>query len=724
MTSPRALPPLPPIDLQSLHTLLRTSSTYDDTNKVLDLATAQRCVGLNQLKTAWEELQLGPVSIGVSESMPGVVSILLSNAYAPPEQMAQRITGQYRDSVLLGMLGLSVDNKTTDTDAGGGRESFPNACLERFEMDIGLKLVARKVQGVRGMRISLALLDNLEYSAIRYSPSWASMRCIDPITGRFDKSLDTTERRNLALRMLQEFYMSSARDENYMFDEDLRKLVDRLLLQHFESGIKGQERVFLPPSSPNGKRFGIYLTGIPGVGKTTFVGVFARCFERVIRRFLHPSADARIVKVPLNAMTPGTLTNILSIQGISDWSVERVMEQALTKGHTVVLHLEEAPEQPDLQDALYSCVEVMLTKLYRRYPEYRSNVLFLITSNYPASPGALALGESVFVRNPSKETQIAWCRRVLKERIQASGCEIDRVEMETSPTSATGDVRPLNSFWLSVGHALVRMYHDFHLEQHMVGSINNNSTSASANANKKIVFVTPSVRCNNNNTSNDEGEYQIHVGWKGIMEDILYSHDGFFYYSRGTLSHNIMSEGNNKLGKQIHAKTRVILDMAISGYLTPAVLVLHCKSSSNNNNNIQNKLNDATTTIIEALKQRAEASQRGFVSQYVELTSHDDERKVLGDPSEIRGGLLKFIDDATNPKIKRQRKDPDICCIVANVNEVGSLLLRELLEGGDKSRTHRLGVSKRGLVFIVTLIAGSLLTPQLESRAHDVREVG
>ena len=98
--------------------------------------------------------------------------------------------------------------------------------------------------------------------------------------------------------------------------------------------------------------------------------------------------------------------------------------------------------------------------------------------------------------------------------------------------------------------------------------------------------------------------------------------------------------------------------------------------------------------------------------------------KIAGNTSEIRGGLLKFIDDVTNPnsskrlKQQQQSKVSNVCVVIANANEFGCMLLRELLENGDKSRTHRLGISKSGLIFIICLSKDSIITPQLKSRAH------
>jgi hypothetical protein len=117
-----------------------------------------------------------------------------------------------------------------------------------------------------------------------------------------------------------------------------------------------------------------------------------------------------------------------------------------------------------------------------------------------------------------------------------------------------------------------------------------------------------------------------------------------------------------------------------------------------------------------------QAMTENFISTEIELLDYADEPKVLGEPGEIRGGLFRFIDDATNPKSSKKVKSDSngLCLVCALVNEFGSMLLRELLESSEKSRTHRLGVHKRGLVFILSLTDGSQMTPQLESRSHQI----
>jgi len=119
----------------------------------------------------------------------------------------------------------------------------------------------------------------------------------------------------------------------------------------------------------------------------------------------------------------------------------------------------------------------------------------------------------------------------------------------------------------------------------------------------------------------------------------------------------------------------------------------------------------------------------------VSLQTEDDNAKVFGETSEIRGGLFKFIDDVNNERRAARRScgtrplppfasssaaspQEPLAVVLAKASEVGTFMLRELLESADMSRTHRLAVSKQRLVFLVSLNDGCNVTPQLQSRAH------
>ena len=106
---------------------------------------------------------------------------------------------------------------------------------------------------------------------------------------------------------------------------------------------------------------------------------------------------------------------MLQIQGISDWSVERVVEQSICKGNTVILHLEENPRDVTMQKALFECIDKMVNKMDARYPEYKANLIFVCTSNYPPEPSLLQEFGHNIIKSPPRVS-----RRVLIELILIS----------------------------------------------------------------------------------------------------------------------------------------------------------------------------------------------------------------------------------------------------------------------------------------------------------------
>jgi hypothetical protein len=88
-----------------------------------------------------------------------------------------------------------------------------------------------------------------------------------------------------------------------------------------------------------------------------------------------PLLLVQVVKLPLNALTVAALHSIATVRGISDMSVERMIEQHLAKGNLVVLHLEECPQQPELQEALFAGVQRTLASLRSRYAHRMGNVV-------------------------------------------------------------------------------------------------------------------------------------------------------------------------------------------------------------------------------------------------------------------------------------------------------------------------------------------------------------
>jgi len=644
--------------------------------------------------------------------------------------------------------------------------AFPlaNALLDLFETQSGTVIIDRlhplkpgQTPDQTFIRVTLEAFENTELSlnkCFRYSPSYLLFRrpfqlSLEAISGSLDA---------VAKKVLENFY-SKLSQADYMMDEFLKNKLYPHLLGFVRSGIAFQRQGFRSTVKEN---LSLFLHGIPGIGKSTFVQVFAASLQRALREQLSPDIEVAIVKIPLNAyLNAWNLNQILQIQGISDWSVERMMEQALTKGHLVVLHLEECPASFELQDSLFVCLQKMLErKLWFRYPEFKSNVLFVFTSNYGPSPTIRGFCREYCMLNPpTAEMQKQWLVRKLEAALSTlvfkrfqSTCSHQHqqhLSEQESLTSrlvqvaidadafpeATRDIRPLNAYWISLSFALGRRLSNDDV------SMDDRPSNQSSVKNHAIIlkaFVRrPRRRQGQSTTAAAAAVGELEIGWDHQPVEttsVVMSNDGFFYYDDPIQISAPPPSSTNRLD----AKTRTILSMCLSGDLTPAVIVLRSPSRD-----WQLEMEELISSEIQSMMKDETTS---FVSTSIELMEAEDESKVLGESGEIRGGLFRFIDDATNPnssfKNKKSDKDrlgdkddnkkrarttmnhnkeeTDVCMVKALVNEIGSTFLRELLESGDKSRTHRLGVSKRGLLFVVSLAQGSEMTPQLESRAHQV----
>ena len=123
----------------------------------------------------------------------------------------------------------------------------------------------------------------------------------------------------------------------------------------------------------------IYLYGRAGVGKSSFVKALSIAMEELIGTDIEPLFHCNVVRIPLNTMTIRKFRQILRVRGLSDWSVQRIMEQTLVRDGLVILHLEEMPEEVSIQEEFISALDDMFEELMRLYPESRSKIWCLIT---------------------------------------------------------------------------------------------------------------------------------------------------------------------------------------------------------------------------------------------------------------------------------------------------------------------------------------------------------
>eukprot|EP00293_Proteomonas_sulcata_P013581 CAMPEP_0184307260 /NCGR_PEP_ID=MMETSP1049-20130417/16061_1 /TAXON_ID=77928 /ORGANISM="Proteomonas sulcata, Strain CCMP704" /LENGTH=546 /DNA_ID=CAMNT_0026619719 /DNA_START=15 /DNA_END=1655 /DNA_ORIENTATION=+ len=545
--------------------------------------------------------------------------------------------------------------------------------------------------------------------------------------------------------MIRDFWASI--DQSYIVSDELREKLEGRLLKYLESGIHGQSIGFLPAAhSP----FSIFLEGTAGTGKSTFVTAFCKSFQEVIRKYLDPKRRVDITKVQLNAQTPDSLRSILCVQGISDWSVERIMEQTLCKGHTVILHLEEVPEDQQLQDTLFAQVKKMLEALFRRYSMYAGNVIYMFTSNYSAGEAIGKHAVPLRVLAPSAEGQMRHCTRMLEAKIgeQTKAHRIAVDPLLTLPTMA--DMRPLCTWWTTLGFQISR-----HVATHIKGSdavrdLEGNTTIRRMNvtlrpgAEDKTLVLDFDVGLDLQNDrdhdsddssscasldsptsqagpakqrrlgSDDAGTLSKNstIANFGEIEEVqtfrvpvpelnVCSADGYFFL-----------KGTSAAGDVNAHKLWTLLDMCRLSCLQPGVAVLTGA--------------DAARKEYEGLiiKQLEELCGDNFACTEVELKAESDKEKVTGHHTEIRGGIFKVIDDSNNPNGRQNEagNGENLCVVLCHVNETGQYMLRELLETNGDSKTHRHAIRKDRVLFVLSVDEDAPIQEMTKSRAHAMIE--
>ena len=116
----------------------------------------------------------------------------------------------------------------------------------------------------------------------------------------------------------------------------------------------------------------------------------------------------------------------------------------------MVLHLEETPQDAELQETLFGIIKGMLASIVRRYPTFAGNVIYILTSNYAACESVAREVEMVEVHTPELEDQVRWCRRTIEARLfEALEADHVRVELDAEPPVGQ-DMRPLQRWCTSV----------------------------------------------------------------------------------------------------------------------------------------------------------------------------------------------------------------------------------------------------------------------------------
>lgn len=384
----------------------------------------------------------------------------------------------------------------------------------------------------------------------------------------------------------------------------------------------------------------------------------------------------------------------------------------------MLFHLEENPEDPSTQEVLFEMAGKMMAELLRKYPEYTSHVACIITSNYPPAQKLRDATTLIQMVPPTRQVQLRSCASKLKtfiarklgdtRRAHSMLVDVDLV----NPPPAIDDMRPMETWTTSLGYHVVRRV-DNALNRHadavnsqhvrlfvVLGGVDKHTleTSYTLATSATPRHGTDNIGSTSVNSSShvEECDLVCSESWT------LASKDGFFFYSADEMGEREtgMLEG---IAPQYAPQIITLTGMMKFNFLKPSVIVLEGSDR-------------ARSAYADCIEKLLDTTFAGCLCKTsLTIMSEDDKRDVVGDPKEIRGGLFKFIDEATNPAILREQDQH--CLVVATVNEVGQYILRELLEDS-ASKTHRQSVRKDRVLFLLSLTEGSNVTHPVRSRAH------
>ena len=182
------------------------------------------------------------------------------------------------------------------------------------------------------------------------------------------------------------------------------------------------------------------------------VTAFSRALQATLKHFVDSKRRVDVVKVPLNGLNSESLAMILRVQGISDMSIERLVEQTIQRGDIAILHLEEIPEDPFLQETLVSTIKSMLAALQRRYHMYAGNVILSYTSNYRAAPSIASSTNEITVETPSAEGQSRHCIQMLQRCLHEATKARDVSVTLKYKLPLIADMRPLYQWWTTISY--------------------------------------------------------------------------------------------------------------------------------------------------------------------------------------------------------------------------------------------------------------------------------
>lgn len=637
-----------------------------------------------------------------------------------------------RAFVVQTMLGLCADQNELETlwkqrlleDPEGSVTSEPllaNQCLVWFATQTGVGIVDRQINlvnqtlritvasaanGVKGRVDCIRCSDHREL--FQYHSSYFMMTGCEVVDDRcqYSEAIRQSQHKAFTSMLLDEMWKEvSAR--KYFPTRELKDLANEMLGKYVHSAVDARRlAATVNPSAP----LRLYLHGTAGIGKSSFTSTIAAALQSVFQTFVSPTRRVDLVKCPLNAVTPETLQAMLHVQGISDWSIERVLEQTLRRGDVAVFHLEEAPEDPDLQATLFALIEAMVESLLQKYPDCRGKLIFVAGSNYPPAAQVAAEYTALRMAPLDKDWQLIWCRDMLCRSVEVAS-EIPYGSVAVilaAPPVYSADMRPLEMWRQCIA---------FHLSDHIKKRVSPSDRQRTT-ATIHIAFAP------HHSASERNLRVTVALGLRSLHRNVeispaisesfnLTTQDGLFYHNeRAIAPRGEVASLLAKLGiEPMHrADVTTVVGMLAAEQIAPAVFILTGSTAA------QRRTAAALAEYIRLV------CDSDLAEQEVSITSMEDKSAIFGEPGEVRGGLYKFIDDVTNPaEVAHNLCDGGrrFALVTATANEEGQYILREMLEG-NTSRTHRHIARKDRTAFIVIVPEGCQLRPETLSRAHAV----
>ena len=605
--------------------------------------------------------------------------------------------------------------------------ALANGCLLAFSKAVHVGVVKKKVH-LRLGTVTVALeptrkgmrnpkgQECADSKAVlfQYAPAYLALSGFDPATKAYSQAALAAAVDEFGATFVAAFWAEMER-ARYVATEALKDAVSADLLRYGKSaaaaGVYGDQSVRFTPTQP----LSLYLWGAAGAGKSAFVTALAAALQTAVCAHLNPAEKVDIVKIPLNSMPPEVLRSELYVRGISDWSVERMVEQAISRGNTVILHLEENPEAPELQAELAEMVYMVVDRVRARYRKAAHKIVPLWTANYPplvpavldtatvVSMAALLAGHQqrmceLKVRH-SIVTQLEGPAAARPPRgeeplVAAAGARDIDVRLEVMPP-VSSDLRPVEKWIASIAFYAAACHRQLAAKQGAPGAkrhrrhesidsgINSGSDgggsgsgsdggSGSGSEADGEADGAPGGRAVAR-VSGDHGarRYTVSVEHYGQTASIeLESADGFFYYPHSHPAPGAAASDPDPASDPAAARRRSQLEavagMLESGTLTPAVLVL------------QGSREACGQVQREVAAFMAGKYGSSLHEKEVAIRSAADDEAVLGTRWDFpRGGLFKFIDDVNNAAGEHRRESPGFSMITARVNGHGQYVLRE-----------------------------------------------